>query len=125
MRPLELSREEFRRLSQQITELSSEFLFSIDSQRIFPETSGTESEGLFTTALPENGSIVTRVKSRRTAPGFGTIYLDIPLTHGDNLGVWSTIFVLHTANELSCLALIPKLQLSVAERKCVPPAHKY
>lgn len=55
MRPLELSREEFRRLSEQVTELSSEFLFSIDSKDIFPKTSGAQSEGLFATGLPERG----------------------------------------------------------------------
>ena len=43
------------RLSDQVTELSSDFLFSIDSKDIFPKTSGAQSEGLFATALPERG----------------------------------------------------------------------
>jgi hypothetical protein len=46
------------------------------------------------------------------------------LAHRKNLGVRAAVFVLHAPNELSRLALIPKLQLSVAQRKCVPPTHK-
>jgi hypothetical protein len=74
-------------------------------------------EKRLTTALSENGSIVTRVRSSGMALWFGTIYFDIPLAHGKHLGVRATVFVLHTPNELSCFALIPKLQLSVAQRK--------
>src|SRR5580765_2564733 len=55
MRPLELSREEFRRLTDEVTELSSDFVFSIDSQPIFPQSSGAESARLFATELPERG----------------------------------------------------------------------
>ncbi len=55
MRPLELSLEEFRRLADEVTDLSSDFLFGIDSQPIFPKTSGVESESLFATDLPERG----------------------------------------------------------------------
>jgi len=55
MDPLELSPEEFRRLAAVVTELSTDFLTSIDSRRIFPKTSGTESERLFATDLPEVG----------------------------------------------------------------------
>ena len=55
MDPLELSPEEFRRLAANITELSTAFLASIDSRRIFPKTSGAESERLFATELPERG----------------------------------------------------------------------
>jgi hypothetical protein len=39
------------------------------------------------------------------------------LAHGKNLGVRTAVFVLHAPNELSRFALIPKLQLSVAQRK--------
>jgi hypothetical protein len=46
------------------------------------------------------------------------------LTHGNNLGIRAAIFVLNTAHEISSLALIPKLQLSVALRKRIPPTHK-
>ena len=60
----------------------------------------------------------------RVAPCFGTIYFNIPLAHGKNLGVWPSIFVLYTANEIGSFTLIPKLQLSVAKRKSVPPTHK-
>jgi hypothetical protein len=55
---------------------------------------------------------------------FGTIYFDIPLAHRENLGVRAAVLVLHTPNELSCFALSPKFQLSITERKRVPPAHK-
>jgi glutamate/tyrosine decarboxylase-like PLP-dependent enzyme len=55
MDPLELSAEEFRRLAAKVTELSTDFLTSIDSRRIFPKTSGAESERLFATELPERG----------------------------------------------------------------------
>jgi aromatic-L-amino-acid/L-tryptophan decarboxylase len=55
MRPLELSREEFRRLSDKVTDLSADFLFSLDSRPIFPITSGAEVERLFSTELPELG----------------------------------------------------------------------
>lgn len=55
MDPLELSPEEFRRLAAKVTEVSADFLTSIDSRRIFPTTSGAESERLFATELPERG----------------------------------------------------------------------
>jgi hypothetical protein len=45
---------------------------------------------------------------------FGTIYVNIPLAHGKDLGVWATILILHTAHKLSGLTLSPKLQLSIA-----------
>jgi hypothetical protein len=56
--------------------------------------------------------------------GFGTIYIDIPLPHGENLSVGAAVLVLHTAHEFCGLTLSPKLQLSVAKRKSVPPTHK-
>ena len=55
MDPLGISPEEFRRLAVRITDLSSDFLASLDSQSIFPETSGGEVERLFSTELPERG----------------------------------------------------------------------
>src|SRR5437763_1923050 len=55
MDPLEVSADEFRALAARITGLSSEFLNSLDSRPIFPETSGPEVECLFSTNLPEQG----------------------------------------------------------------------
>src|SRR6516165_9987581 len=81
-------------------------------------------EKRFTTALSENGSIVTLVKSRGVPFLFGTIYVNISLSHGQNLGVRSAVFILDTPNELSGFALISKFQLSIAQRKPVPPAHE-
>ena len=55
MPPLDLSPEKFRDLAQRIVDLSSEYLETLDSRRIFPATSGEESERLFRVPLPENG----------------------------------------------------------------------
>src|SRR5256885_8932809 len=55
MDPLELSAEEFRRLASTIADLSTAYLTTLDSQPIFPKTSGTEVEELFSTELPERG----------------------------------------------------------------------
>src|SRR6266481_1489383 len=55
MDPLHLSAEEFRRLAGRIADLSADFLTSLDSQPIFPKTSGAEVERLFSTELPERG----------------------------------------------------------------------
>jgi hypothetical protein len=46
------------------------------------------------------------------------------LTHGNDLRIRSTVFVLHAPNEFSGFTLISKLQLSVALRKRIPPTHK-
>ncbi len=55
MDPLDISPEEFCRLAAKVTELSAEFLSSLDSRSVFPKTSGAESERLFATDLPERG----------------------------------------------------------------------
>src|SRR5882672_9561195 len=55
MRPLELSPEEFHRLSDRVTDLSSAFLSNLDSCPIFPKTSGADVERLFSTDLPQKG----------------------------------------------------------------------
>jgi aromatic-L-amino-acid decarboxylase len=55
MDPLDLSAEEFRRLAATITDLSSNFLTTLDSRPIFPKTSGDEVERLFSTDLPRKG----------------------------------------------------------------------
>lgn len=55
MNPLEVSPETFRRLANEATQFAAEYLKSLDSRPIFPLTSGTETERLFRTALPENG----------------------------------------------------------------------
>jgi aromatic-L-amino-acid decarboxylase len=55
MDPLDLSVEEFRRLAATITDLSSNFLTTLDSRPIFPKTSGDEVERLFSVELPQKG----------------------------------------------------------------------
>lgn len=55
MDPLELSAEEFRRLAARVSDFSADFLTGIDSRPIFPKTSGTDTERLFSTGLPEIG----------------------------------------------------------------------
>ncbi len=55
MRPLEITSEEFRRLAGEVTEMSAQFLSSMDARPIFPATSGAEAERLFSEALPERG----------------------------------------------------------------------
>ncbi|HWZ83153.1 MAG TPA: aminotransferase class V-fold PLP-dependent enzyme [Terriglobales bacterium] len=55
MDPLDLSAEEFRRLAASITDLSSNFLTTLDSRPIFPKTSGDEVERLFSVDLPRKG----------------------------------------------------------------------
>ncbi len=55
MDPLEISPEEFRRLAASVTELSVEWISTLDARPIFPSTSGAESERLFAQNLPEQG----------------------------------------------------------------------
>lgn len=52
---LEISPDQFRRLTDRITELAAEYLSSLDSRPIAPRTSGIESASLFETTLPEKG----------------------------------------------------------------------
>lgn len=55
MNPLEISSAEFRRLAERITQISVEYLESLDSKPISPRISGEESVRLFDTPLPEQG----------------------------------------------------------------------
>jgi aromatic-L-amino-acid decarboxylase len=55
MNPLEISAADFRRLAERVTELAATYLEQLDSQPISPAISGSESERLFATALPELG----------------------------------------------------------------------
>ena len=53
MDPLELSPEDFRRLAAKVTELSAEYISTLDARRTFPVTTGAETERLFALELPE------------------------------------------------------------------------
>jgi len=55
MTTLEISPEEFRWLSAQITSLAAEYLANLDSQPICPATTGLETDRLLRTELPEQG----------------------------------------------------------------------
>jgi aromatic-L-amino-acid/L-tryptophan decarboxylase len=55
MDPLDISDEEFRRLAASVTQLTANWISSLDEQAIFPSTSGTECERLFASSLPELG----------------------------------------------------------------------
>jgi len=55
MRPLELSDGEFRRLADEVVNLSAEYFATLDARSTFPETTGEESERLFALPLPERG----------------------------------------------------------------------
>jgi aromatic-L-amino-acid/L-tryptophan decarboxylase len=55
MRSLDISAGEFRRLAEQVTQLTSEYLNTLDSRSIFPDATGTATEQIFRTPLPEEG----------------------------------------------------------------------
>ena len=55
MSPLEISPDQFRRLSSRVTELAAEYLEDLDAQAIAPATTGAESLRRFQTSLPEQG----------------------------------------------------------------------
>jgi aromatic-L-amino-acid decarboxylase len=55
MRPLEFSADDFRRLAEQVSDLSAEYLSALGQRGIFPSTSGAETERLFALDLPEKG----------------------------------------------------------------------
>ncbi len=55
MNPLEISTEEFRRLSTRVTELAAEYLDGLDAQAISPAGTGGEVNRKFNTPLPEKG----------------------------------------------------------------------
>jgi aromatic-L-amino-acid/L-tryptophan decarboxylase len=55
MRSLDISAGEFRRLAEQVTQLASEYLNTLDSRSIFPDVTGAATEQKFRTPLPEEG----------------------------------------------------------------------
>ena len=65
MPPLDLSPGKFYELAQQVVDLSTEYLETLDSRSIFPATSGEESERLFHTPLPEVGLADSALDSLR------------------------------------------------------------
>ena len=55
MNPIEISTEQFRKLSARVTELAAQYLDGLDSQPVAPAISGMESIRKFQCALPEKG----------------------------------------------------------------------
>ena len=55
MNPLEISDEDFRRLSSEVLALAAEYLSRLDARSIFPNTSGAQTEQVFSLPLPEQG----------------------------------------------------------------------
>jgi aromatic-L-amino-acid/L-tryptophan decarboxylase len=55
MNSVEISAEEFLRLTDRVAKLAAEYLQSIDNQPISPSTNGDDTYRLFRTALPEQG----------------------------------------------------------------------
>jgi aromatic-L-amino-acid decarboxylase len=55
MKSLEISPDEFRRLAEQVTQLTADYLRELDSRPIAPSTTGEESERRFRTSLSEKG----------------------------------------------------------------------
>jgi glutamate/tyrosine decarboxylase-like PLP-dependent enzyme len=53
--PLELSPQRFRDLGADIIEICAEYLSTLHQRRVFPSTSGEETERLFAEELPEHG----------------------------------------------------------------------
>jgi aromatic-L-amino-acid decarboxylase len=66
MRPLEFSADDFRRLAEQVSDLSAEYLSALGQRAIFPSTSGAETERLFALDLPEKGMGDQSVAALRT-----------------------------------------------------------
>jgi aromatic-L-amino-acid/L-tryptophan decarboxylase len=56
MNPIELSPEHFRHLAEEVVALTADYLAGLDSRPIFPVTSGTETEQMFSGDLPEHGA---------------------------------------------------------------------
>src|SRR5947209_9224718 len=55
MNPLELSGERFRHLADDVVQMAAEYLSTLHQRRVFPVTSGAETERLFAEDLPEKG----------------------------------------------------------------------
>jgi aromatic-L-amino-acid/L-tryptophan decarboxylase len=73
MRPLELSDSEFRRLADEVVNLSAEYFASLDARSTFPETSGEESERLFALSMPERGLGAEAVTALRDVMEHGRV----------------------------------------------------
>ncbi|HYX70901.1 MAG TPA: aminotransferase class V-fold PLP-dependent enzyme [Terriglobales bacterium] len=55
MKSLDLSPQEFQRLAQEVTGLAAAYLQSLDQRPSFPQTTGAETQRLFSGPLPESG----------------------------------------------------------------------
>src|SRR5579872_6827275 len=55
MNPVEISPEQFRRLAERVTRLTSDYLETLDSRPIAPRTTGAETVSLFQEEMPEKG----------------------------------------------------------------------
>ena len=55
MNPLELSGERFRHLAEDVVQKTAEYLSTLHERRVFPVTSGAETERLLAEDAPENG----------------------------------------------------------------------
>jgi glutamate/tyrosine decarboxylase-like PLP-dependent enzyme len=53
--PIEISEDEFRRLTERVTEVAGRYLHDLEQQKIAPSTTGEQTHGLFSSALPERG----------------------------------------------------------------------
>src|SRR5579884_2077414 len=55
MNPLEISHEEFRKIARQISDLAADYLESLDSRPIAPDSRGSDTESALRASLPEQG----------------------------------------------------------------------
>jgi aromatic-L-amino-acid decarboxylase len=55
MNPIEISSTSFRRLTERVTKLAEEYLENLDQQVIAPATTGSETQRIFRTPMPETG----------------------------------------------------------------------
>jgi hypothetical protein len=55
MNPLDMSPEQFRRLSKRVIEIAADYLEGLDARTITPDGGGAEMERVFRTSLPEAG----------------------------------------------------------------------
>src|SRR5919201_3545652 len=55
MSSLEISTAEFRRVLEEVTRLSAEYLDGLDSRKIFPGSKGRDADNLFRTPVPDEG----------------------------------------------------------------------
>jgi len=55
MNPIDISPEQFRRLSERIIEIATDYLKGMDTRAIPPEGRGSELQNIYRTPLPETG----------------------------------------------------------------------